>query len=173
MNEGFLGDSYDMVKRFWWEQLRPIAPLYAHHRFVPVPIRDRYVSLTGIPILAPDQPAPFGILLDPHTGIPLPSEAPRRVSLAHAPLDFLVALSAERSPNYLICFDQAHDRREGAAPREAQWAAKVDYLRRAGLAAFYYVSHSPFLFAAPDPRVLRDIRGRLTAVGIPGKRFRP
>lgn len=30
--ELYLGDSYDLIKRFWSESLRSIAPLYAHRR---------------------------------------------------------------------------------------------------------------------------------------------
>src|SRR6266478_6504291 len=33
VHEKYLGDSYDLVKRFWCESLGPVAPLYAHPRF--------------------------------------------------------------------------------------------------------------------------------------------
>ena len=39
MDEQWLGDSYDLVKRFWKKSLEPVAPLYSHPRFVPSTIR--------------------------------------------------------------------------------------------------------------------------------------
>jgi len=89
MHEKYLGDSYDLVKRFWRENLKRVAPLYAHPRFVPVEIRARYTSLTSIPIFESRPRGQFGILLDPHTGIPLPGEA-FHATASHAPLQFLV-----------------------------------------------------------------------------------
>jgi hypothetical protein len=48
MNQKYLGDSYDMVKRFWADILRPIAPLCAHPDFIPEPVRERFLRLTGM-----------------------------------------------------------------------------------------------------------------------------
>jgi hypothetical protein len=45
----YLGDSYGIVKRFWSESLRSIAPLYAHPRFVTPGIREQYTAVTSIP----------------------------------------------------------------------------------------------------------------------------
>jgi hypothetical protein len=51
----YLGDSYDIVKRFWSESLRAVAPLLAHPRFVPADIRMQYTSVTSIPVLDTDK----------------------------------------------------------------------------------------------------------------------
>jgi len=51
MRETYLGDSYDLVKRFWYESLKSIAPLYAHPRFVPPAIHSKYTAVTSISIL--------------------------------------------------------------------------------------------------------------------------
>ncbi len=37
MKEKYLGDSYDLVKRFFCDILRPIAPLYAHQKTLAAP----------------------------------------------------------------------------------------------------------------------------------------
>ncbi len=54
MCDVYLGDSYDLVKRFWSESLRSVGPLYAYSRFVPADIRVQYTAVTSIPILDTD-----------------------------------------------------------------------------------------------------------------------
>jgi hypothetical protein len=187
MNEKYLGDSFDIVKRFWREQLACVAPLYAHSRFVPETLWVRFTQLTTIPVLdlRPQRktrkpaarraqpapvlpPQPFGLFLDPHTGIPLPSEEEKKVSIGHATLPFIVHENARLKPAYVVCFDQSVDRREKNGPKAyEQREAKREFLRGRGIASFYYVSHAPFLFMAEDVETLRSIWGRLLGLGIP------
>lgn len=64
MHHSFLGDSYDIVKRFWGERLANIAPLIAHPRFVPREIRREFELIVGIPILDEGRtPSKFGLFL--------------------------------------------------------------------------------------------------------------
>ena len=172
MRDIYLGDSYDLVKRFWCEALQPIAPLLAHPRFVPVEIRDRFSKLTTIPILdisrIPD--TPFAIFLDPHTGIPLPSGSAHGATPAHASLPFIVEFIEKYHPSFLICFDQSVHRRHRLTSVE-QRGSKRDYLRDLGISSFYYVSHAPFLFVAERNRTLFAIRKRLIDLGIPESRI--
>jgi len=174
MKQIYLGDSYDIVKRFWADSLQPVAPLYAHARFVPRPLWQEYSAMTTIPILDPERGKPdfpHGILLDPHTGIPLPSESgSNQPTAAHAPLDFLIQVAAEYTPHYLICFDQSHQRVKNYS-RGLQRKTKMDYLRERGLFAFYYVSHAPFLFASQNPSYISAILSRLSLDGLPPCRF--
>src|SRR5438045_3411157 len=107
MRETYLGESFDLVKRFWYESLKSLAPLYAHPRFVPSAIHAQYTAVTLIPILDVGQ---FGILFDPHTGIPLPSEWPGHTNASHATLPFMVQTAKELRPQYMICFDQSYHR---------------------------------------------------------------
>jgi hypothetical protein len=71
MNQKFLGDSYDLVKRFLAQTVNPIATIYAHPKFVPEEMREKYTKLTTIPVLGSAPEGRFGILLDPDTGISL------------------------------------------------------------------------------------------------------
>ena len=102
MREIYLGDSYDLVKRFWCESLKSIAPLYAHPRFVASAIRRQYTAATSIPILDSHPVGQFGILFDPHTGVPLPTESPSLTNASHASLPFMVQTGHELHP-------QVHD----------------------------------------------------------------
>jgi hypothetical protein len=172
MRENYLGDSYDLVKRFWRESLKPIAPLYAHSKFVPARIRAQYTAVTSIPILEARPRGRFGILLDPHTGIPLPDESFGGATASHASLPFVVQVNEELQPSYMICFDQSYHRQHGLT-REEQRDVKRKFLRARGIESFYYVSHAPFLFLASKRKVLARLRDRLESLGIPPCRFEP
>ncbi len=172
MREKYLGDSYDIVKRFWRESLEQIAPLYAHPRFVPGAIRTQYTATTSIPILDSNPSERFGILLDPHTGIPLPDASLNGATASHATLPFIVALNEELRPAYMICFDQSYHRKHPLTKKE-QRDMKRAFLRKQGIGSFYYVSHAPFLFLGSHAEFLQAVRKRLVEVGIPKIRFEP
>jgi hypothetical protein len=112
VREKYLGDSFDIVKRFWADHLGVIAPLFAHPKFVPPEIKPAFENMVGMRVLdsteVPTQP--FGLFLDPHTGIPLPTAAQRTATASHAPLRFIEGEYARLKPKYLICFDQSHHR---------------------------------------------------------------
>jgi len=172
MRAKYLGDSYDLVKRFWSESLRDVAPLFAHPRFVPQAIRAQYTGVTSIPILCSPPNRPFGILLDPDTGIPLPDRPLKQATASHAPLLFLVQTIAELHPDYMVCFDQSYHRRHELS-KERQREAKRKFLRERGILSFYYVSHAPFLFMSESVETLAAIGDRLMSLGVPGFCFEP
>src|SRR5438552_14005170 len=131
VHEKYLGDSYDLVKRFWCESLGPVAPLYAHPRFVPSPIRSQYTAVTKIPILDARPEGAFGLLLDPHTGVPVADGLSSSASVGHAPLSFIVELNQKLRPEYLICFDQSYHRKHSLS-KKGQMEAKTDFPARKG-----------------------------------------
>ena len=188
MREEFLGDSYDIVKRFWASSLRPIAPLSAHPHFVPAEMRAAFKKTTSVPVLELDPPVgkhgavakgakivypegDFGLLLDPDTGIPLTADhATNRV---HCSVDFIASLfGAHANLTYVICFDQSHDRNH-ALKGLRQMEKKRELITAAGLSSFFYKSHARFFFVTRDEATLAKIRKRLSTAGIPDVRFRP
>jgi hypothetical protein len=168
----YLGDSFDIVKRFWAECLGVVAPLLAHPRFIPAEIRREFETVVGMRVLDPNElpTQPFGLFLDPDTGIPLPTAKLSTATKSHAPLLFIEAEFARLKPRYLICFDQSHDR-ACKLPKPDQRKRKRADLRTRNLSSFYYVSHAPFLFVATDRAVLDSLRHRLIQSGIPKWRF--
>jgi hypothetical protein len=172
MEETYLGDSYDLVKRFFCQVLSPVAPLYAFPKFVPASIRDSYTAATTIPIFGAEVVRRFGILLDPNTGVPLPSEVLDGATPGHASLQFIMKLNEQLHPEYMICFDQSYHRKH-ELDRNAQREAKRKFLSTCGLPSFYYVSHAPFLFTAQRIEILRSVLDRLISAGIPRCRFQP
>ena len=174
MKDIYLGDSYDLVKRFLRDSLESVAPLYAHPDFVPAKIRADYTKLTLIPIfdIAQHPSGDFGLLLDPDTGIPLPKAIGRKTSRAHATLEFIVEINQELHPKYMICFDQSHHRVADLA-KDKQRADKMAKLEEAGIHCFYYVSHACFLFMSKDEQTVDDLRQQLIAAGIPSTCIEP
>jgi hypothetical protein len=174
MRGDYIGDSYDLVKRFWAEGLCSVASLYAHPRFVPTAIQAEYTAVTSVPILASPSPpdGSFGLLLDPNVGVPFPIESNWHVTASHAPLQFVLQVFEQLKPIYVICFDQSYHRKSELS-RPQQRDAKRAFLREKGIVSFYYVSHAPFLFMAKRPEDLDAIRGRLVSLGIPEVRLEP
>jgi hypothetical protein len=44
-------------------------------------------------------------------------------------------------------------------------------LEKKGFPSFYYFSHAPFLFAAPNPETLQELKKVLISAGVPNERL--
>lgn len=173
MDEQYLGDSYDLGKRLFAQVLGPIGRLYAHGKFVPPEIHDRYTKVTTIPIPTATVPeGGFGILLDPDTGVRLPTEASKGETIRHVSLEFITKFNKDLHPEYIICFDQSHHRKHELS-RGEQRERKREFLRTHGMPSFYYESHAPFLFTSQRQETLRSVLDQLISAGIPQCRFKP
>ncbi len=168
MHEQHLGDSYDILKRFWVALLSPFATMHAHSRFIPTELRYRFSQLTGAAIYEPLdlKTEPYSLLLDPHTGIPLPGAENQDLRVSHAPIGFIASLFDDQYLSFVACYDQTKKRQAGR-PLTDQLDAKRSLLLTHGIASFYYVSHAPFLFASRSVDTLHSIRQRMIDAGIP------
>lgn len=164
MKRDYLGDSYDAVKRMWQDMLVNWAPLYAEPRFIPEDLRTEFTLLTRIPMLL-DKTGSFSILNDPDTGIRLPGEENQSEGRTHIAIDSIVH-QLRSGALCVITFDQS-DYRNSDMKRDQQRKAKMQALAERGVHSFYYVSHAPFLFAAPDPHSLLRVKTILMNAGIP------
>jgi hypothetical protein len=170
MDQKFLGESYDLVKRFWAENLSSIAPIYADEIFVPKEIHKAYTQVTGIPNFHASVAHPFAIFLDPCIGIPSPKNTARKPTKKHAPLPFIKDAFKNYHPEFLICFDQSYSRNGN---KESCMEEKLNALKVNGLCAFYYTSHANFLFVSESAEIASSIRKRLLDLGIPSERLKP
>jgi hypothetical protein len=108
-------------------------------------------------------------LLDPHTGIPVPSEGAAEAAASHAPLPLIAHLNAALRPANMICFEQSYHRRHELSKPD-QVEKKREFLRLEGIDSFYYQSHAPFLFMAETAEELSAVKERLISLGIPQDR---
>jgi hypothetical protein len=135
MKRGYLGDSYDAVKRMWQGMFVDWAPLYAEPRFIPEELRADFTLLTRIPMLL-DKAAPFSILNDPGTGIRLPGEENQSEGRTHIAIDS-IAGQLRSGALCVITFDQS-DYRNSDMKRDQQRRAKMQALADKGFLSFYY-----------------------------------
>jgi hypothetical protein len=166
MNPEFLGDSYDLVKRFFVHEFRALGyevavdPLFtgdwaegeeeAFHRLIDVKHRKELPS-TG------DRTALF---LDPDTGVK--GRATRR----HVSYDRLAHEAAKH--RLVFAFDQSFSRQGSAAEAMAR---KLNAISSLGLAGLYYDSHARFLFASRQSDAIHEVWLHLQRVGIPSRRL--
>lgn len=170
MNRKYLGDSYDAVKRLWQQSLLEWAPLYAEPRFIPDELRSDFTKMTHIPVLGSGISGSYSVLNDPDTGVQSPESKNQRANISHASLAFIRSQVMQRSVRCVVTFDQSKHRKAGAPP-EHQRAAKLSWLQEQGVAAFYYVSHAPFLFACSTLRDLRKVASLVSGAGVPKARL--
>jgi hypothetical protein len=168
----YLGDSYDAVKRLWQEIFATWAPLHADPRFIPADIRNEFTTLTRIPLLGERRPTVYSILNDPDTGIRLPDRANQSEGSSHITLSTICNQLADSAVRCVITFDQSNHREPGLTA-EGQRNAKLQWLNRKNLSAFYYVSHAPFLFAFSKLALLKSATDLLKHAGIPDRRIEP
>jgi hypothetical protein len=169
VDKKFFGDSYDLVKRFWAENLSSIAPIYFDKRFVPEEIRKDYTQITKLPVFNSSVAPPFAIFLDPCTGIPSPARGTRKPTKKHAPLLFIIDVFEKFHPKFLIRFDQGFGFNEN---KESRMKEKMNVLTTNGLCAFYYTSHANFLFVAESAAATNSLRKLLLDLGIPDWRLK-
>jgi len=168
MDGNFLGDSYDLVKRFFAENLSSIAPIYADKRFIPDEIHEAYFQITRIPMFHESVEHPFAIILDPCTGIKLKCSSKASPTKAHVPLPYIREVFEKYRPDFLISFDQSFSRN---GKKEPLMYEKINVLNSNGISAFYFSSHANFLFASESMNTIRLIWQRLLKLGVPNGRL--
>jgi hypothetical protein len=166
----FLGDSYDAVKRLWQDTFAEWAPLLAEPRFVPKDIHYEFTAFTRIALLTEHRPQVYSIFNDPNTGIRLPDRENQREGISHISLATIAKQVNIPAVRCVITFDQSHYRETGFTAAE-QRRAKVHWLYRNRLHAFYYASHAPFLFAFSEKAHMNEARELLVHLGIPESRI--
>ncbi len=170
MKRDFLGDSYDLVKRFWRQLLTDWAPLFADPRFIPANLREEYSALTGIEMLPTPLPERFSIINDPDTGIRLPGVANQREGRTHTAINAIISQLEELRPKCIITFDQS-DYRHSGQTLEQQRGTKLGELRTRLRYGFYYVSHAPFLFTFSNQSDMQYVQTLIVEAGIPAHRI--
>lgn len=165
MRPEFLGDSYDLVKRFFCETLRSLGysvfidPLFTgtwsgqektFYRFLGVE------TLKGVlPIVAP-----AALFLDPDTGLN------EKRSQRHVSFNRLVTEIKKYS--LVFVFDQSISRNRD---KRSILEEKLEDLGKLGCPAFYYSSHANFVFASNEAERLQRLQEKLLSLGLPGFRL--
>ena len=166
MNPLYLGDSYDLVKRFWCRELSNLGysvvvdPVFTgewHGR------EQNYLTLIGATLtnLPRVNASKSALFLDPDTGVNSRG-GPKHVSYER------IASETKRH-NLVFSFDQSFSRQHDAA---TVMDSKLAALHVLGCRAMYYDSHARFLFAANNQERLDELHAGVVALGLPTTRIR-
>jgi hypothetical protein len=165
MNPKYLGDSYDLVKRFFCRELSCLGYSVAvDAMFTGTWGADEqeFYRLIGANPLASGalRPVRTALFLDPDTGIN------ERGSKQHASFDRLVRETTRHE--LVFAFDQSFSRQAKAAETIR---TKLSALRSRGCHAMYYDSHARFVFVANQRPALDELQLHLVALGLPASRL--
>jgi len=165
MNPAYLGDSYDVVKRFFCDIARSagyavyIDPMFTGD-WTPQQ-RDTFCRFLGTRELGASSPRfRAALLVDPDTGI---RSRPGRGHTTFASI-------AGRCDKFalVIVFDQSFAR--GNKGREGM-TAKLASLRALGIRGLYYDSHARFLICGRSSARVMRFQKALIQAGVPAARF--
>ena len=165
MNTSYLGDSYDVVKRFFCGMARSagydvvVEPMFTGN-WTPAQ-RSAYLRFLDARAFEPTSADPSAALLvDPDTGI---RSTP---SATHVTFDMIAARCKQFA--LVLVFDQAFARNQSGTQ---VMNAKLRTLRALGVRGLYYDSHARFLLCSlSSSRVMRFHKSLIHA-GLPAARF--
>lgn len=165
MRPEFLGDSYDVVKRFFCATLRSLGyavyidPLFTGTWFGQEASFYRFLGVEPLGGAIPTS-LPTALFLDPDTGVN------EKGGASHVAYERLVAEATDHA--VVFVFDQAFSRAGEAGPKLQE---KLNRLAALGCPALYYASHANFLFISREPERLQQLRSELLALGLPASRL--
>jgi hypothetical protein len=165
MHPAFLGDSYDIVKRFFCEALRRldytvyINPMLTGEWSGQENAFFRFLGVT--PCVATQPPAtPAALFFDPDTGVNRMG-GPRHVSYEQL-------VKEAQKYEIVFAFDQGFSR-SGVAASLLQ--EKLGAVHSLGCAAMYYDSHARFLFVSQQREHLQRLRADLLSHDVASARL--
>ena len=163
MNPQWFGDSFDIVKRFFVENLNSIG-----YRVVVDPMltgkwngleHDFYKFLKAYPLNDKGNNK-SALLLDPDTGIG------RKKTKKHVTIQCIAEQLLVHE--IVFSFDQSFSRGGSAAEKIKE---KLLLLKDTGNHGFYYDSHARFLFSAKSAEALNEVEQQLLLSGLPASRL--
>ena len=163
MNPQWFGDSFDIVKRFFVENLNAIG----YHVVVDPMLtgewngleHEFYQFLKAYP-LSEKIGSKSALLLDPDTGVG------RKKSKQHVTIKCIADQLLLH--DIVFSFDQSFPRGGNAKDKIIE---KLMLLQETGNHGFYYDSHARFLFVAKSIKFLEEVEQQLLASGLPAGRL--
>jgi|CXWL01.1.fsa_nt_gi hypothetical protein len=169
MNEAFLGDSYDLVKRFFCHELTNLGyEVICDLQFTTDlgAREDQFLRLIGAGKRAESTSGSrrIALFLDPNTGVRSKNGA------HHATFDTVISRAADHA--VVFAFDQSYVRQSKEGQKRAI-DSKLKVLADRGCCAMIYDSHARFLFVSKNADSLAQLRDHLIELGLPECRLYP
>jgi hypothetical protein len=171
MNTRYLGDSFDIVKRFLCETLRGLGyEVFIDPMFTGTWEKEElaFYRLLGVEHIREwtSAKSPSALLLDPDTGV---NEKGGETHVAFDRID-----SEAHAHEIVFAFDQSFSRQANTpALIQKILKKKLKILISRGCHGFYCNSHARFLFAARDAHRLTALTERLQELGLPASNLVP
>lgn len=165
MNQRFLGDSFDLVKRFFCNSLVTLGYEVVIDPMFTDKWNDEETTFYKLVGARPAATAPIGshlraLFIDPDTGIR------KTEGRQHVSFDRMVAELQNHA--LVFAFDQAFSYK---ANPESVMREKLAAIRDRGCHGFYYNSHARFLFVSREAENLNVLTRSLCELGLPESRL--
>ncbi len=166
MNPKDLGDSYDLVKRFFCSALAALG-----YEVVVDPMftgewnghEETYYRLIGArPLRKSTTSRPTALFVDPDTGV--------RKAAGKRYVSFDRMVAELQNHELVFVFDQSFPY-QGQPQVVMRMREKLSAISSRGYHGFYYDSHARFLFRSRKAENLNMLVGRLRELGIPDSRL--
>ena len=162
MNPSYFGDSYDLAKRFFCQELALLGYTVSVDAMLTGDwngTEQQFYQLIGARPTE-GQCAPSALFVDPDTGVH--SSGSRK----HITYERMAELSLAH--RLVFSFDQSFSRQHVA---KAVMERKLARLQSLGCHAMYYDSHARFLFTARQQEPIQELRSHLLLLGMPASRL--
>ena len=164
MNPDFLGDSFDLVKRFFCQELAKLGYAVSVDPMFTGDWNGREQDFFRLICAQPEVPANesrhTALFIDPDTGV-RENGGKQHVSFER--------LLKEASSNALVfSFDQSFSRQ---AEPDKVMLDKLAVIKAEGCHGMYYNSHARFLFVSSQQVRLHELRDHLISLGLPSERL--
>lgn len=166
MNPDFLGDSYDIIKKVFLNEVSTLGyRIIIDPMFTGVWTEEEKEQYSMLIRPRPDGTRGRGrfksvLFLDPDTGVR------DRDGKQHVSFNQLAKAASQHA--MVICFDQSFS---FSGKVQAIIQSKLESLADLGCHGMYYDSHARFLFVSQNCGVLRRVAKRFVSIGIPASRF--
>ena len=164
MNPDFLGDSFDLVKRFFCQEIAKLGYTVSVDPMFTGDWNGReqafFRLICAQPELSTNESRHTALFIDPDTGV-RENGGKQYVSFDR--------LLREASSNALVfSFDQSFSRQ---AEPDKVMVRKLATIKAQGRHGMYYNSHARFLFVSSQQVRLRELRDHLVSLGLPSERL--
>ena len=166
MNPDFFGDSFDLVKRFFCQELVKLGYTVSVDPMFTGDWKGReqdfFRLICAQPELSTNESRHTALFIDPDTGVR------KNSGRQHVSFDRLLK---EASSNALVfSFDQSFSRQ--AKPADlVMLRSKLAAIEAQGCYGMYYNSHARFLFVSSQQVRLYELRDHLVSLGLPSERL--
>ena len=164
MHPEFFGDSYDLVKRFFIQELKTLGYTVAMEPMFTGTWGDQeqqFFRLMGASRMDPRiNLVRSALFLDPDTGI--------NAKGGKAHVSFKALAEQANSSSIVFAFDQSFSRQ--MKPTEIM-QEKLRQMEELNCHAMYYDSHARFLFVSKSQGLLQELKAHLHSIGLPTSRL--